>query len=223
MTVVTPRYGFELRPDRQALVVVDMQNDFVREGAPQEVPDARFAIPVIQRLLTAFRSTGRPVVFTRFLAGPGRTLMWAFSPECGDVLRSCWPGHHRRYRDRGDALEGAAVVDELTPIAGEMIVDKYGYNAFHNTFLADSLRAHSVEQVVVAGTVTQICVEDTVRGGFHHNLEMVVVADAVASFDPELHSASLRGMAMKYGLVVESETIVDSLEGLGSRTEKVRR
>ncbi len=206
---VTP---FSLRPHRQGLVVVDMQNDFVREGAPQEVPDARRILSQVARLITAFREAGRPVFFTRFIAGPHRTLMWAFSPECTDEMRSCWRGHQRQYRDRGGFLEGFDVVDELTPRPDEEVIDKFGYNAFHNTNLADALRAHDVTQVVVAGTVTQICVEDTVRGGFHLNLEMVVAEDAVASFDPELHTASLRGMAMKYAIVAPSLEIVAGLK-----------
>ena len=70
-----------------ALLVVDMQNDFVREGAPQEVPEARATIPLIASLLEDFRAAGRPVIYTRFTAGPGRTLLWTWSPECGPELR----------------------------------------------------------------------------------------------------------------------------------------
>jgi nicotinamidase-related amidase len=212
---------FPLRPDRQALVIVDMQNDFVREDAPQEVPDARGIIPAVQMVLAAFRAAGRPVFFTRFIAGPSRTLMWAFSPECTDDMRSCWRGQQRRYGDRNEMLEGPEVVDELIPRRGEAVVDKFGYSAFHNTNLADALRANGVGQVVVAGTVTQICVEDTVRGGFHHGLEMVVMEDAVASFDAELHSASLKGMSMKYALVVDSETVVEHLDRSGMHSTEV--
>ena len=202
---------YPLRPDRQGLVVVDMQNDFVREGAPQEVPDARRIVGTVQGLLAAFRAARRPVFFTRFIAGPGRTLMWAFSPECTDTLRSCWRGHHRRYNDRPDELEGPEIIDELSPHPGEDVTDKFGYSGFYNTHLADALHAHGVTQVVVVGTVTQICVEDTVRGGFHQNFEMVVVEDAVASFDHELHTASLRGMAMKYARIVSSDVVLDAM------------
>jgi nicotinamidase-related amidase len=191
---------FPLAPDRQALLVVDMQNDFVRAGAPQEVPEARATIPVIARLLSAFRAAGRPVVFTRFTAGPERTLLWAWSPQCGPELRSCWPGVRRTYGD-GRELEGHAVVPELAPLEGEPVVDKYGYGSFHNTPLEDVLRARHAGQVVTVGTVTQICVEETVREGFHRGLEMVMVRDAVSSFDPELHAATLRNIEMKFGRV----------------------
>jgi nicotinamidase-related amidase len=199
---------FAFRPEAQGLLVVDMQNDFVREGAPQEVPDARKIVPTIRRLLGAFRGAGRPVFYTRFVAGPRRTLMWAWSPECDDRTRSCWPGVRRRYRAVEGEREGPAVVDELAPRSGDVVIDKYGYSGFFRTPLADALRAHHVEQVVVTGTVTQICVEDTVRGGFHEGFEMVVVRDAVASFDPELHRATLRNLEMKFAVVTTAEEVV---------------
>jgi nicotinamidase-related amidase len=206
---------FPLVPASQGLLIVDMQNDFVREGAPQEVPDARDIIPTIRGLVEAFRSAQRPIFYTRFLAGPKRTLMWLWSPECGDEVRSCWPGHFRSYRDRSHELEGPAIVDELTPDGGDVVIDKYGYGGFHNTVLDDAIRARHVSQVVTTGTVTQICVEETVREGFHRNLEMVVVRDAVASFDPELHAATLRNLAMKFGVVASSEEVIASLRGAG--------
>jgi nicotinamidase-related amidase len=202
---------FPLEPERQALLVVDMQNDFVRRGAPQEVPDARATVPVIATLLDAFRGAGRPVVFTRFSAGPQRTLLWNWSPQCGPELRSCWPGVVRRYDD-GAELGGHDVIPELEPLAGEIVVDKYGYGSFHNTMLEDVLRARAVTQVVAVGTVTQICVEETVREGFHRGLEMVLVRDAVSSFDADLHTATLRNIEMKFGRVDSSEAVLAALK-----------
>jgi len=201
---------FVLEPERQALLVVDMQNDFVRSGAPQEVPDARETIPVIGALLDAFRAASRPVVFTRFSAGPQRTLLWNWSPQCGPQLRSCWPGVSRLYED-GEELAGHDVIPELEPCEGETVVDKYGYGSFHNTMLEDVLRARAVSQVVAVGTVTQICVEETVREGFHRGLEMVMVRDAVSSFDPELQRATLRNIEMKFGRVDDSNTVLAAL------------
>jgi nicotinamidase-related amidase len=204
-----PHEPFALDPGRMALLVVDMQNDFVREGAPQEVPDARATIPVIASLLGAFRDADRPVLYTRFTAGPERTLLWTWSPECGPELRSCWPGVERAYGDVDGRREGHAVIDELAPRPGEPVIDKYGYGGFHNTMLEGALRAHGASQVVATGTVTQICVEETVREGFHRELEMVLVEDAVSSFDPDLHAATLRNVAMKFGRVEPAARIRD--------------
>ena len=204
-------WPFPPRPEQLALLVVDMQNDFVRMGAPQEVPDARAIVPTIRTLADEFRAAGRPVVYTRFVAGPERTLMWTWSPQCGPELRSCWPGHFRTYEDRDDALEGPAIIDELRPFPGEVVVDKYGYGGFHNTPLLDALRARGVDQLAVTGTVTQICVEETVRQGFHHGLEIMVVEDGVASFDPELHRATLKNLAMKFAAVVPATAVLSVL------------
>ena len=82
-----------------ALLVVDMQNDFVRAGAPLEVPDARATIPAQRRLIECFRARGRPVVYTRFLSYESENLMWLWSPECHPDTRACWPGHLRGYDD----------------------------------------------------------------------------------------------------------------------------
>jgi nicotinamidase-related amidase len=214
--VSTPQEPFALDTGRMALLVVDMQNDFVREGAPQEVTDARATIPVIASLLDVFREAGRPVIYTRFTAGPQRTLLWAWSPECGPKLRSCWPGELREYADAPGPLEGHAVIDELAPRSGEPVVDKYGYGGFHNTALEGVLRAYGVSQLVVTGTVTQICVEETVREGFHRELEMVLVSDGVSSFDPQLHAATLRNVAMKFGRVEPATLIHEALAPAGT-------
>jgi len=202
---------FELSPASVALVVVDMQNDFVRVGAPLEVADARSTIPVQRRLIDAFRNERRPVVFTRFLAGPERTLMWNWSPVIAPPTCCCWPGFRRTYGDAEGELDCTAVINELAPLPDEPQVEKYGYNAFHRTNLTDILRARAVDTIVLAGTVTQICVEDTARGGFHEGFQTIVVADAVSSFDAELHRNTLRNVEMKYGRVLTSEDVLDAL------------
>jgi nicotinamidase-related amidase len=194
-----------------ALLVVDLQNDFVRDGAPQEVADARATLPAVTALVDACRVAAVPVLFTRYTAGPRATHHAWFSPECAPPTCSCWPGVTRRYRDRHDLLEGHQLVDELTPQPGEVVVDKYGYGSFHNTLLDDALRAARVTQVWVVGTVTQICVEETVREGFRRGFEMVVAADGVSSFDDELHQATLRNLGQKFGLLSDTTSLMKAL------------
>jgi nicotinamidase-related amidase len=202
---------FPVTAARAALVVVDMQNDFVRVGAPQEVPDARATIPTIRRLVDRFHELRRLVVYTRFVAGPRETLIWAWSPELAPPTRSCWPGVRRAYGDVDGEREGPAIVDELLPGPDDLVVDKYGYGAFHGTRLHDALVAHAADTVVVVGTVTQICVDETVRGAFEHGLRTVLVSDGVSSFDAELHRATLRNVAMKFGRVMSAAAVLDEL------------
>jgi nicotinamidase-related amidase len=204
---------FDLLLPRTALIVVDMQNDFVRVGAPQEVPDARATIPIIRMLIDRFHALGRPVIFTRFLAGPERTLMWSWSPELAPPQRSCWPGLERTYPDIDGPRDRAAVIDELAPAPGDLVVDKMGYGAFHRTLLRDLLEARGVDTLVVTGTVTQICVDETARGAFEAGLRAVVVRDGVSSFDAPLHEAALRNLAMKFARVMTAAEMLAELTG----------
>ena len=105
-----------------------------------------------------------------------------------------------------------AVIDELAPRPTEAQIDKYGYNGFHRTRLTDLLVAHDVDTVLITGTVTQICVEDTARGAFHEGFQAAVVADAVSSYAPDLHRASLQTLAMKYGRVVTAHEAIGEME-----------
>ena len=203
---------FQLRTGSAALIVVDMQNDFVRVGAPLEVPDARETIDVHLELLEWFRRHERPVVFTRFIAGPSPTLMWSWSPQIAPPVCCCWPGFRRAYGDIEGERDCVAVIDELAPLPGEPQVDKYGYNGFHRTRLTDLLHAHGVDTVLITGTVTQICVEDTARGAFHEGFQATVVSDAVSSYAPELHRASLQTLGMKYGRVVMAQEALREME-----------
>ena len=203
---------FQLRPSTSALIVVDMQNDFVRVGAPLEVPDARETIDVHRELLDWFRAQHRPVVFTRFIAGPSRTLMWNWSPQIAPPVCCCWPGFQRAYGDIEGERDCVAVIDELAPLPGEPQVDKYGYNGFHRTRLTDLLHAHGIDTVLITGTVTQICVEDTARGAFHEGFQAAVISDAVSSYAPDLHRASLHTLAMKYGRVVTAQEALGEMD-----------
>ena len=204
--------GPEERLRRPALLIVDMQNDFVRKGAPLEVPDARATLPAHRRLIAAARRQGMPVIYTKFLSRPQYCLLWEWSPECRPPTRCCWKGHLRRYEDSAHELDCTDVVDEIYPEPADPIVEKYGYGAFHDTGLAQLLRERGIEALLVTGTVTQICVEETAREAFHHGFRTTLVADAVSSFAPDLHAATLRNFAMKFGWVEDSAALLSHWE-----------
>jgi nicotinamidase-related amidase len=194
-----------------ALIVVDMQNDFVRVGAPLEVPDARKTIGAQQSLLRSFRKRSLPVIFTKFISHPHYYLLWDWSPQCQPPTKCCWKGHERFYSDINGNRECTEVIDELRPEPTDIVVEKNGYGAFHNTNLADLLRKFGLNSVVITGTVTQICVEETAREAFHHGFRATLVEDAVSSFAPDLHAAAIKNFGMKFGWVDRSETIVSTL------------
>lgn len=198
-----------------ALLVIDMQNDFVRKGAPLEVEEAGATVPVIQRLAVAFRHAHRPIVYTRFLAEEEPGLMWLWSPQCGPETKCCWRDVRRGYGDREEELSCVDVIDELAPQPGEIVIDKYGYGSFHQTDLDARLKGLGVRSLVITGTVAQICVEETAREAFHHGYRTTIVSDAVSSFDSALKAGTLRNFAMKFGWVADAETVLGWLARAG--------
>jgi nicotinamidase-related amidase len=200
---------FEFRPARSALLIVDMQNDFVREGAPLEVPDARATTGPINRLIAAWRQIRRPVVFTRFVAGENPSILWIWSPQIHAPTHCCKIGHSRTYPDIEGERQGIAVIDELDLRQGDPVIEKYWYGAFFRTNLKDVLHARNTDSVVITGTVTQICVEDTARQAFHEGFKVIVAEDCVSSFAPDLHAATLKNIAMKFGAVIPSAELID--------------
>jgi nicotinamidase-related amidase len=204
-----------------ALVIVDMQNDFVRVGAPLEVPDARATIPVHQTLLAACRELEIPVIYTKFIAGPKWTLVWEWSPMHAPPVRSCWKGILRRYENIAQELDCSDIIAELYPEPGDPIVEKFGYGSFHNTNLDDVLKAHHVESVLVTGTVTQICVEETARESFHRGYRTTIISDAVSSYMPDLHAAVLKNFALKFGWVSPAEDVIAELRQRREATSRI--
>jgi len=208
------RDPFKISLASAAFLIVDMQNDFVRVGAAMEVPDTRATIEPIKAVTRIFRAAKRPVVYTRFVAGPKETLLWTWSPQIREPVNSCRIGQRRWYQDIGAERETIAVIDELEVLPGDYVVDKYWYGAFFRTRLDDILKGEGVDTVAVAGTVTQICVEDTTRGAFHHGYKTVLLGDCVSSFMPDLHAATLKNHAMKYGMVMDSKEFARRTAGL---------
>ena len=194
-----------------ALIIVDMQNDFVRSGAPLEVPSALGTVPAQRGLIQAFRKRNLPVVYTKFISHPHYYLLWEWSPQCQPPTKCCWKGHQRFYKDIGADRECTEIIDELLPAPEDIIIEKFGYGAFHETSLDGILHSIGVTAVVITGTVTQICVEETAREALHHGFRATIAGDGVSSFAPDLHAATLKNFAMKFGWVSRSENIISNL------------
>lgn len=201
-----------------ALVVVDMQNDFVHpEGGlaqrAQELPpgtiDMPFltgTIPQIKRLATAFRNAGRPVVYVAHV----------LKPDYSDAQIPYWrlglpAGGNRTFITEGSW--GAQIVDELTPIAGEHLVVKKGFGGFSNTPLDTILRNMEVTTCVVVGVTTCVCVSTTIRGGVEHNYRIILVADGVAEVSRDTHAAELKTMARVFADVKTTDEVLAMLAG----------
>ncbi|GAB3561387.1 cysteine hydrolase [Amycolatopsis endophytica] len=183
---------------RTAVLVIDMQNDFVEEGAPLEFPEGRRVIPAIQKVLAAARGRGMAVLHATHVHRPGGADM--------GIHRDLYPPVAA-----GQALvdgeRGAEIHPGLAPRPGEPVIKKHRYNSFYATDLEIILRGLGVDTVVLTGMTTECCVLGTARGALERGFRSVVVSDACASCDypdlgagpmsaGEMHVAALRVMAL---------------------------
>ncbi|MCK4392532.1 cysteine hydrolase [Candidatus Bipolaricaulota bacterium] len=202
---------FQLDREKTALIVVDMQNDFVREGGALEVPDARKRIPQVKKLIQGCQDLSIPIVFVKFVAGPKRTLVWNWSSMISPPVKCCWRNHRRYYPDIGEEREVSEIIDEITVKSEDYVIDKYSYGSFYNTSLEDILRAHDTEHVIICGAAMPVCINDTVSGAFDRQFKVAVAADATASFTEEFRRYSLSLFKAKYARVLDTTEILSEL------------
>ena len=172
----------------KALVIVDMLKDFV-DGELAN-PRAQRIVEPLSRLLSHAREAGWVVVFSNDAHKPG-------DPEL-----KIW-GEHAM-----DGTPGAAVIDELEPLEGEITSPKRHYGAFDETGLAEELRDRGVEEVVIAGQHTHICVRHSSYGALRNGFEVTVPRDGVCAFEGVDEDDALEYLKMAYGAKV---TTVDEL------------
>ncbi len=166
----------------QALIVVDMLNDFIEEkGALYCGPTAQAIVPFVRERLDAYRHAGDPVIFLQDSHAPDDKEFERFPPHCVAGTR------------------GAEVVAELTPRHGETVIAKTRFSGFYRTDLEAVLARAGVETVEVVGVCTSICVMDTVGGLANRDYRIRVPEAGVADFDAEMHAFALRRMRQVYG------------------------
>ena len=203
-----------LEAGRTALLVVDMQRGFVDPGEAMEVPPAREAVPVIRALVDAFRAGDLPVVFTEFTYSPRVPLLVG---ELHPEHRPAAAGAPRGFGvPSSSCLEGdpsARTIDALAPRPHELVVRKRWYDGFAGTELDGALRARGITSLVIAGTMTDICVLSTVVGAFNHEYRISVVEDGVATLWPDIQRATLDIIGRAFGRVVSSRDVLDTISG----------
>jgi ureidoacrylate peracid hydrolase len=204
---------------KSALIIVDMQNDFVHPDGgfasiARESPEAGIdmpflmgTIPYVQRLASSFRKAGRPVIY----------IAHVVKPDFSDGQWPYWrlgltPSDNRTFIVEG--TWGAQIVDDLKPQEGEHLVIKKGFGGFSNTPLDTILRNLGVTTCVVTGVTTCVCVSTTIRGGVEHNYRMILVSDAVAEVSHDTHEAELKTMARIFADVKSTDEVVAMLSGI---------
>jgi len=198
----------KVRPDRTALVVVDMCNDFLHPDgktvarAKRDTAAAYVAAQAQARLIEASRAAAVPVIYVVHTTLPDHASdsgPWldARSRATFSVADICLDGSW-----------GQQVIDELRPEPHDLIVKKYRYSGFPGTNLDLILRSLRVETVVCAGVSTNVCVEATARDAFSLDYYVVIPPDACASWDMSLHEASLATARQRYATLADADEII---------------
>ena len=182
-----------------------MQNDFVLNGRPMEVPAARDIIGEIQTLVSTCREMCTPVIYTQHILQDDfdiSPLETTYIP----ILKSV--GMRR-------GTNGVDIVEELTPHPGDVVVEKHRYDAFHNTRLESVLRSirglNAIDTVIVTGTLTEVCCESTVRSAFMRDYKVALASDATGALGPAAQDASENVISAFFGRVMTVQDVQDEL------------
>ena len=197
-------YEFDFDPATTALVIIDMQRDFVQPGGfgealGNDVSPLQAVIAPCRRVLEAARAIGMMVIHTREghsddLADcpPSKIVRGRGAKKIGDH------GPMGRILVRGE--HGHDIVPELAPIGGEVVIDKPGKGAFHATHLDHVLHNRRIHSLIVCGVTTEVCVNTTVREANDRGYECVVLSDCVGSYFPEFQRVALEMIKAQGGI-----------------------
>ena len=211
-------FPYPFAPGKTALVVIDMQRDFVEPGGfgsslGNDVSLLHSAIAPIANLLDAWRAHGWPIVHTREShrpdlsdCPPAKRLRGAPSLRIGD------PGPMGRLLIRGEP--GTDIIPALTPQAGELVIDKPGKGMFWSTGLHAMLQAQGITHLVFTGVTTEVCVQTSMREANDRGYDCLLVVDATESYFPAFKAAALAMIAAQGAIVgwhTSSATLLGAL------------
>src|SRR5579871_535553 len=197
-------HDYMLDPERTALVVIDMQRDFIEPGGFGESLGNKVAlleaiIPTVAKLIGLFRERDWPIIHTREGHLPDLSDCPPAKLNRGEpVLRIGDPGPKGRILIRGEY--GHDIIDELAPADGELVIDKPGKGSFYATGLDETLRAAGITSLVVTGVTTEVCVHTTVREANDRGYECLVLSDCVGSYFPDFQRHGLAMISAQGGI-----------------------
>jgi ureidoacrylate peracid hydrolase len=204
----------EIDAVRAALVVIDMQNHFVAEGFPNEVPLSREIVPTINRLARAMRIAGGLVA-------------WVQTTAAG-ALES-WANHHKymlaperaaeRLASLSEDADGFKIYSALEPLPGDLRMKKIKYSAFiaGSSDIDAQLRSRGIETVLIAGTATNVCCESSARDAAMLDYRVIMLSDGNATWSDEEHAASLNNFLLFFGNVMTADEAIGRLVPAKSR------
>ena len=185
-----------LRPDKTAVLVIDMVNDFCKPGGLMVLPGYEDLLPPQLKVLDAARRSGCLVVYVVDSHRRGAPLDREFLKRAPHCFEGEW---------------GSEVIEELKPGPGDLVVIKRRFSAFFNTDLDLTLKDWERDTLVFMGVATNICVRSTVHDAFFHGYRNIVVKDGVAATSPREQDSTLYDIATHFGFVTTADSLAAHL------------
>lgn len=198
-------FPFNFEPGTIALIVIDMQRDFAEPGGfgeslGNDVSRITAIVPAVSALIGGFRAAGLPVIHTMECHRPDLSDCPPAKRNRGTpALRIGDQGPMGRILIAGEP--GTAILPEVAPVAGEMVIEKPGKGAFYATRLGETLDAMGIRQLVFAGVTTEVCVQTTMREANDRGYDCLLAEDATESYFPEFKAAAI-AMIRAQGAIV---------------------
>ena len=214
-------FAFPAKPDALALIVIDMQRDFAEPGGfgaslGNDVGRITKIVPDVKRLIQAFRDAGLPVIHTMECHKPDLSDLPPAKRDRGNPsLRIGDEGPMGRVLISGEP--GTAILPELAPIDGEVVIEKPGKGAFYATELGEVLKAKGISQLVFAGVTTEVCVQTTMREANDRGYECLLAEEATESYFPEFKAAAIAMIRAQGAIVGWTAHVDDILEGIAPK------
>ncbi|MEP0962006.1 MAG: isochorismatase family cysteine hydrolase [Roseobacter sp.] len=208
-------FSFSFDPQKTALIVIDMQRDFVEPGGfgetlGNDVSLLQSIVPTVADLISLCRDNGVEVIHTRECHQPDLSDLPVAKRDRGDpMLRIGDVGPMGRILVAGE--DGADIIPQLAPISGELVIDKPGKGAFYATPLSDHLRQRGITSLIFAGVTTEVCVQTTMREANDRGFECLLIEDATESYFPTFKTATLE-MIRAQGAIVGWTAMYSQLE-----------
>ncbi len=212
-------FDFELELDKTALIMIDMQRDFVEPGGfgetlGNDVKLLRAIIPTAKQLTDGCRDAGLLIIHTRECHKPDLSDLPPAKRDRGNPsLRIGDDGPMGRILVSGE--DGVDIIPELYPEDGDIVIDKSGKGAFYNTNLSHILSENNIEKLIFGGVTTEVCVQTTMREANDRGFDCLLAADATESYFPEFKSATINMIVAQGGIVGWATETSYILEAIG--------
>lgn len=205
---------FIAEPDRTGLLVIDMTNEFLKEGSPLEVPAGRKMVPRLKKVIETCRSEDVLVIYTRHVLrenGANAGLLEEFYQAV------------RGKKAHVPGSEGVKVYDEISPGKDDIVISKHRYSAFYETELDTILKNMGIDTLIISGVLTNLCCESTARDAMFRDYRVIFLQDCNATFDlPDLgfgevskekiQKSVCSTIAFGIGSVKTSEAVIEELK-----------